>query len=99
MTSEGPKGEPREKRGGIPRPGSDPNTWAGLMKINMSTGEMKPIFTGRAPSNGAVPGHGGQRRLLGRSRSEVPCVRCREREDAVGADAGWAEQNTITYSR
>ena len=24
------------------------------MKINMSTGEMKPIFTGRAPSNGAV---------------------------------------------
>ena len=34
--------------------GRDPNTWAGLMKINMSTGEMKPIFTGRAPSNGAV---------------------------------------------
>jgi alcohol dehydrogenase (cytochrome c) len=54
MTSEGPNGEPREKRGGIPRPGSDPNTWSGLMKINMSTGEMKPIFTGRAPSNGAV---------------------------------------------
>jgi alcohol dehydrogenase (cytochrome c) len=54
MTSEGPNGEPREKRGGIPRPGSDPNTWAGLMKINMATGEMKPIFTGRAPSNGAV---------------------------------------------
>jgi len=24
------------------------------MKINMSTGEMKPVFTGRAPSNGAV---------------------------------------------
>ena len=31
-----------------------PNTWAGLMKINMSTGEMKPIHSGRAPSNGAV---------------------------------------------
>jgi alcohol dehydrogenase (cytochrome c) len=54
MTSEGPNGDPREKRGGIPRPGSDPNTWSGLMKINMSTGEMKPVFTGRAPSNGAV---------------------------------------------
>jgi alcohol dehydrogenase (cytochrome c) len=54
MTSEGPNGDPREKREGIPRPGSDPNTWAGLMKINMATGEMKPIFTGRAPSNGAV---------------------------------------------
>ena len=54
MTSEGPNGDPRERRDGIPRPGSDPNTWAGLMKINMATGEMKPIFTGRAPSNGAV---------------------------------------------
>ena len=54
MTSEGPNGDPREKRSGIPRPGSDPNTWSGLMKINMSTGEMKPVFTGRAPSNGAV---------------------------------------------
>ena len=36
-----------------------PNTWAGLMKINMSTGEMKPIHAGRAPSNGAVLATGG----------------------------------------
>jgi alcohol dehydrogenase (cytochrome c) len=54
MTTAGPNNEPRERRVGIPRPGSDPNAWAGLMKINMSTGEMKPIHTGRAPSNGAV---------------------------------------------
>jgi alcohol dehydrogenase (cytochrome c) len=54
MTTAGPGNEPRERRVGIPRPGSDPNTWAGLMKINMATGEMKPIHTGRAPSNGAV---------------------------------------------
>jgi alcohol dehydrogenase (cytochrome c) len=54
MTTAGPGGEPRERRGGIPRPGSDPDTWSGLMKINMSSGEMKPIHTGRAPSNGAV---------------------------------------------
>ena len=54
MTSAGPNGQPREQRGGIPRPGSDPNTWAGLMKVNMTTGEMKPIHVGRAPSNGAV---------------------------------------------
>ena len=54
MTTAGPGGDPRERRGGIPRPGSDPNTWAGLMKINMSTGEMKAIHTGRAPGNGAV---------------------------------------------
>ncbi len=54
MTTAGPGNEPRERRVGIPRPGSDPNTWAGLMKINMATGEMKPIHAGRAPSNGAV---------------------------------------------
>jgi alcohol dehydrogenase (cytochrome c) len=54
MTSAGPNGQPREQRGGKPRPGSDPNTWAGLMKVNMTTGEMKPIHVGRAPSNGAV---------------------------------------------
>ena len=54
MTTAGAGNEPRERRVGIPRPGSDPNTWAGLMKIDMATGEMKPIHTGRAPSNGAV---------------------------------------------
>jgi len=54
MTTAGPNNDPREKRGGIPRPGSDPDKWSGLMKINMATGEMKPIYTGRAPSNGAV---------------------------------------------
>jgi alcohol dehydrogenase (cytochrome c) len=54
MTTAGPNGQPREQRGGKPRPGSDPNTWAGLMKVNMTTGGMKPIHVGRAPSNGAV---------------------------------------------
>ena len=54
MTTAGPNNEPRERRVGIPRPGSNPDTWAGLMKIDMATGEMKPIHTGRAPSNGAV---------------------------------------------
>jgi alcohol dehydrogenase (cytochrome c) len=54
MTTSGPDGNPRERRVGIPRPGSNPDTWAGLMKIDMSTGVMKPIHTGRAPGNGAV---------------------------------------------
>ncbi len=53
MTSAGANGE-REQRGGIPRPGSDPNTWVGLAKINMSTGETSYIYKGRAPSQGAV---------------------------------------------
>ena len=54
MTSAGPNRTPPERRVGIPRPGSDPNTWAGLMKIDASTGQMTPIYKGRAPSNGAV---------------------------------------------
>jgi alcohol dehydrogenase (cytochrome c) len=54
MTSAGPNRMPPEKRQGVPRPGSDPNTWAGIMKINLSTGEMVPIYRGRAPGNGAV---------------------------------------------
>jgi alcohol dehydrogenase (cytochrome c) len=54
MTTAGADGNPRERRVGIPRPGSNPDTWAGLMKIDMSTGVMKPIHTGRAPGNGAV---------------------------------------------
>ena len=54
MTSAGPEGKPREQRGGIPASGSDPETWAGLMKINMETGEMTPMYRGRAPGNGAV---------------------------------------------
>jgi alcohol dehydrogenase (cytochrome c) len=53
-TTPGPGGQPRERRAGIPREGADLNTWSGLMKINASTGEMTPMFKGRAPSNGAV---------------------------------------------
>ncbi len=54
MTTAGPNRQPPERRVGIPREGSDLNTWAGLMKINAATGEMVPIHKGRAPSNGAV---------------------------------------------
>ena len=54
MTTAGPDNNPRERRVGIPREGSDPSKWAGLMKINASTGQMTPIYQGRAPGNGAV---------------------------------------------
>ena len=75
------------QRGGIPRPGSDPNTWAGLMKVNMSTGEMKPIYMRPRAEQRRGADDGGQRGVLGRSRSEVPRLRRRERQDALGADA------------
>lgn len=54
MTTAGPNGQPREARQGIPREGVDMNNWAGLMKVDVATGQMTPIHKGRAPSNGAV---------------------------------------------
>jgi alcohol dehydrogenase (cytochrome c) len=54
MTSAGAGGTPREDRHGIPSEKSTPDTWAGLMKIDVATGEMKPILRQRAPGNGAV---------------------------------------------
>jgi alcohol dehydrogenase (cytochrome c) len=54
VTTGGPNRNPPDKRGGIPRPGSDPDKWAGVMKINVATGQMTPVFQSRAPGNGAV---------------------------------------------
>ena len=54
MTSRRSRRTARDKRGGIIAPGANIDTWQGLMKINASTGEMTPIYKGRAPSNGAV---------------------------------------------
>ena len=54
MTTASDDGKVRERRVGIPREGSNPDTWAGLAKINMSTGERQNIITQRAPGNGAV---------------------------------------------
>jgi PQQ-dependent dehydrogenase (methanol/ethanol family) len=54
MTSAGPGGTPRERRGGIPREGVDLDKWAGLAKVNMSTGEIAYFQQQRAPGNGAA---------------------------------------------
>ena len=43
-----------EKRSGIPRAGSKPDEFAGLARINLETGEIRHIYKGRAPGNGAV---------------------------------------------
>ena len=40
--------------GGIRRPGSDPSKFAGLARIDMTTGEIHRIYEGRAGGNGAV---------------------------------------------
>jgi alcohol dehydrogenase (cytochrome c) len=41
-------------RNGIARPGSDPQKFAGIAKINVSTGQMKQIYTAPVPGNGAM---------------------------------------------
>ena len=41
-------------RFGLPRPGSDPNAFAGIAKINMETGQIRRIYSARIPGNGAM---------------------------------------------
>jgi alcohol dehydrogenase (cytochrome c) len=43
-----------EKRVGARRSGTDLDAFAGVAKVNMSTGEITRIYTGRAPGNGAM---------------------------------------------
>ena len=43
-----------ERRVAIRREGSDPQKFAGVAKVNMSTGEIKYLFETCAPSNGAT---------------------------------------------
>jgi PQQ-dependent dehydrogenase (methanol/ethanol family) len=41
-------------RGGMPRPGSDPQAFAGLAKVNISTGEVDRFHTQPVATNGAT---------------------------------------------
>ncbi len=52
MTSKSDAGP--EKRVPVPQPGSDPNKFTGIGKINLSTGEILHFNEGRSPSNGAM---------------------------------------------
>jgi alcohol dehydrogenase (cytochrome c) len=99
MTSAGPNRMPPERRLGVPREGSDPNTWAGLMKIDVSTGQMTPIYRGRAPSNGAVLTTAGGLVFWGDLDSKLRAF------DAASGKVLWEEtlggpiqNSTITYA-
>jgi alcohol dehydrogenase (cytochrome c) len=54
MTAGSVDGKVRDRRVGIPRPGSSLDSWAGLAKIDMTTGEIEYLHTQRAPGQGAV---------------------------------------------
>ena len=47
-------GNQPERRTGVRRPGSDPEKFGGIAKINMTTGEIQRLYEGRAPGNGAT---------------------------------------------
>ena len=54
MTADMSKTTGWDARFGIPRPGSDPNAFAGIAKVNMATGQLQRIYTARVPGNGAM---------------------------------------------
>jgi alcohol dehydrogenase (cytochrome c) len=43
-----------ERRGSALRPGADPEKFAGLARIDMTTGEIRRLYEGRAGGNGAA---------------------------------------------
>jgi alcohol dehydrogenase (cytochrome c) len=43
-----------ERRSGVRRPGSDPEKFGGLAKVNMTTGEIQRIYEGRVPGVAAT---------------------------------------------
>jgi alcohol dehydrogenase (cytochrome c) len=43
-----------DRRVAVRRPGSDPNAYAGIAKVNMTTGRLQRFFTSPHPGNGAV---------------------------------------------
>jgi alcohol dehydrogenase (cytochrome c) len=43
-----------ERRQGVRRPGSDPEKYGGIAKVNASTGEIVRFYEGSVPGNGAT---------------------------------------------
>jgi len=50
----GDKAATPERRNGVRRPGSDPEKFGGLAKVNMATGEIQRIYEGRVPGVAAT---------------------------------------------
>ena len=42
------------KRNGVMRPGIDPNAFLGISKVDLTTGEIKRIYSQAAPGNGSA---------------------------------------------
>src|SRR5439155_27038310 len=56
------------RRTGVLRPGSDPNAYMGLAKIDVETGEMRVIYSPPQPTNGSALVNGGRPCVFRRSQ-------------------------------
>ena len=88
-----------EKRVGTPRPGSSPAEFGGLSKINMTTGEIRHIYKGRAPGNGAVLATGGDLVFWGDLDQKFRAFDAESGKILWEATLGGSiENSTITYA-
>jgi alcohol dehydrogenase (cytochrome c) len=88
-----------EKRAGSRRAGVDVENFAGVAKVNMSTGEAKVIYKGRAPGNGAMLATAGDLVFWGDLDGKLHAF------DAVSGGMLWetalqgtVQNSTITYA-
>jgi alcohol dehydrogenase (cytochrome c) len=103
MTAAAPaaEGQPAasERRVGVPRPGSKPEEFAGLAKINVATGEIRHIYQGRAPGQGAVLATAGDLVFWGDLDQKFRAFDARSGEMVWETTLGGTIQNsTITYA-
>jgi alcohol dehydrogenase (cytochrome c) len=88
-----------ERRVGIPRPGSKPEEFAGLAKINVETGAIQHIYTGRAPGQGAALATAGDVVFWGDLDQTLRAFDARSGEMVWETKLGGTIQNsTITYA-
>jgi alcohol dehydrogenase (cytochrome c) len=88
-----------ERRDGTPRPGSKPEEYAGLAKINVATGEIQHIYKGRAPGNGAVLATAGDLVFWGDLDQKFRAFHAQSGEMVWETALGGTIQNsTITYA-
>lgn len=94
----GDGGQP-ERRTGVRRPGSDPERYGGIAKIDMATGEIVRIYEGRVPGNGAMLATAGNLLFWGDLDQEFRALDARTGEVLWQKRLGGPIQNsTITYA-
>ena len=71
-------------RVGVMRPGIDPKKFMNLAKIDLSTGEMKILYSQPQPSQASALRHRRRPRVLGRCQPPLPRLRRRHRQGALG---------------